>query len=220
MLISFDRIKKVYRLGEVDINALDDVSFKIDKGEFVAIMGPSGSGKTTILNILGCLARPTSGEYLLDKQNIEYINDKELARLRNSKIGFVFQNFNLLSRFSARENVELPLVYAGVDNKERTERSIDALKEVGLGDRTKHLPSQLSGGEQQRVAIARALVNNSPIILADEPTGNLDSKSGREVMKILHNINNKGNTIIMITHDPGIADQSRRLITIQDGKLI
>jgi len=220
VLISFDRIKKVYRLGEVDINALDDVSFKIDKGEFVAIMGPSGSGKTTILNILGCLARPTSGEYLLDKQNIEYINDKELARLRNSKIGFVFQNFNLLSRFSARENVELPLVYAGVDNKERTERSIDALKEVGLGDRTKHLPSQLSGGEQQRVAIARALVNNSPIILADEPTGNLDSKSGREVMKILHNINNKGNTIIMITHDPGIADQSRRLITIQDGKLI
>ena len=207
-------------MSEIEIKALDDASFQIEEGEFVAIMGPSGSGKTTILNILGCLARPSSGEYLLDNKNTEQMNDRELARLRNSKIGFVFQNFNLLPRFSALENVELPLVYANVGKKARESLSLKALGEVGLSDRTGHLPSQLSGGEQQRVAIARALVNNPPLILADEPTGNLDSNSGREIMKLLHNINYQGNTIIMITHDQGIADQARRLIALKDGKIV
>jgi len=206
-------------LGEIEIKALDDVSFEIEAGEFVAIMGPSGSGKTTILSILGCLARPTSGEYLLGEQNVQSLNDKELAKLRNTKIGFVFQNFNLLSRFTALENVELPLIYAGVSKKERIARSLKSLEEVGLVDRTGHLPNQLSGGEQQRVAIARALVNDSPIILADEPTGNLDSNSGKEIMRLLDKINKKGNSIIMITHDQGIATHAYRRITLKDGKI-
>ena len=219
VLIFFNRIKKIYRLGEVEIKAVDDVSFQIEKGEFIAIMGPSGSGKTTVLNILGCLSRATSGEYFFGNQNIDHLNDKELARLRNSKIGFVFQNFNLLPRFNARENVELPLIYAGVSKKERVRKSLKALEEVGLADRVGHLPGQLSGGEQQRVAIARALVNDSPIILADEPTGNLDSKSGKEIIKILDNINKKGSTVVMITHDQKIAAQAHRLITMHDGKI-
>jgi len=219
MLITFNRIQKVYSLGEIEIKALDDVSFEIEAGEFVAIMGPSGSGKTTILSILGCLARPTSGEYLLGEQNVQSLNDKELAKLRNTKIGFVFQNFNLLSRFTALENVELPLIYAGVSKKERIARSLKSLEEVGLVDRTGHLPNQLSGGEQQRVAIARALVNDSPIILADEPTGNLDSNSGKEIMRLLDKINKKGNSIIMITHDQGIATHAYRRITLKDGKI-
>ena len=219
MLITFNRIKKIYYLGEIEIKALDDVSFQIDEGEFVAIMGPSGSGKTTILNILGLLSRPTSGNYFLDNQNTENLDDQGLAKLRNSKIGFVFQNFNLLPRFTAQENVELPLIYAGVDRKERVVRSLKVLEEVGLVDRSSHLSNQLSGGEQQRVAIARALVNDSPIILADESTGNLDSKTGGEIMKLLDNINKKGNTIIMITHDPGIAAYAHRLITLKDGKI-
>lgn len=206
-------------MGEIEIKALDDVSFEIEAGEFVAIMGPSGSGKTTILSILGCLARPTSGEYLLGEQNVQSLNDKELAKLRNTKIGFVFQNFNLLSRFTALENVELPLIYAGVSKKERIARSLKSLEEVGLVDRTGHLPNQLSGGEQQRVAIARALVNDSPIILADEPTGNLDSNSGKEIMRLLDKINKKGNSIIMITHDQGIATHAYRRITLKDGKI-
>ena len=220
MLIQLNNVKKIYRLGEIEIKALDGISFQIAHGEFVAIMGPSGSGKTTILSILGCLARPTSGEYFLGKQNVEDLNDKELARLRNKKIGFVFQNFNLLSRFTALENVELPLIYAGVGKKERAAISLRVLEEVGLADRVGHLPDQLSGGEQQRVAIARALVNNSPVVLADEPTGNLDSRSGREIMKLLGKINKKGNSVIMITHDQEIAGHSSRLIALKDGKIL
>lgn len=207
-------------MGEIEIMALDGISFQIAEGEFVAIMGSSGSGKTTILNILGCLARPTSGEYFLDGQNVEELNDKDLARLRNKKIGFVFQNFNLLSRFTALENVELPLIYAGVGKKERAALSVKVLEEVGLADRVGHLPDQLSGGEQQRVAIARALVNNSPVVLADEPTGNLDSRSGKEIMKLLDEINRKGNSVIMITHDREIARYSSRLIALKDGKIL
>ncbi|MDY6853160.1 MAG: ABC transporter ATP-binding protein [Thermodesulfobacteriota bacterium] len=220
MLIRLNNVKKIYRLGEIEIMALDGISFQIAEGEFVAIMGSSGSGKTTILNILGCLARPTSGEYFLDGQNVEELNDKDLARLRNKKIGFVFQNFNLLSRFTALENVELPLIYAGVGKKERAALSVKVLEEVGLADRVGHLPDQLSGGEQQRVAIARALVNNSPVVLADEPTGNLDSRSGKEIMKLLDEINRKGNSVIMITHDREIARYSSRLIALKDGKIL
>ena len=220
MLIKLDAIKKIYHLGEIEIKALDGVSFEIEEGDFVSIMGHSGSGKTTLLDILGCLARPTSGGYFLDGENVENLNDKQLAKLRNSKMGFVFQNFNLLACFTAVENVELPLVYGGVSRRERRERSLKALGEVGLANRVEHRPNELSGGEQQRVAIARALVNNPAIILADEPTGNLDSRSGSEIVELLIKLNRRGNTIIFVTHNQDIARCAPRLITMRDGKIV
>ncbi len=210
-------ITKVYQMGEVKVNALSGVSIKIGRGEVVSIMGPSGSGKSTLMNIIGCLDRPTSGVYYLDGQQVSNMTDDQLASVRNKKVGFVFQNFNLLSRSSALINVELPLRYAGI-TEGRREKVVKALESVGLGDRLNHKPTELSGGEQQRVAMARAIINNPSMILADEPTGNLDSKSGREIMDLLLNLNKEfGTTLIVVTHDPKIAKQTRRVIELYDG---
>ena len=208
---------KTYKMGEVEVNALCGASVKIERGEMVSIMGPSGSGKSTMMNIIGCLDRPTSGEYMLDGEVVATMTDDQLASVRNRKVGFVFQSFNLLSRQTALFNVELPLRYAGqVEN--RRERAAEALKAVGLEDRMKHRPTELSGGQQQRVAIARAIVNNPAIIMADEPTGNLDSKVGREIMHILLTLNKElGTTLIIVTHDPAIAAQTQRVIRLVDG---
>lgn len=211
---------KVYSIGNIEINALNNVNLDIRSHEFVAIVGPSGSGKSTLMNMLGCLDSPTSGTYLLDNKEVNGLNDDELAQIRNHKIGFIFQGFNLLQKLTAVENVELPLIYQGIGAKERLEKSIQALETVGLSDRMHHKPNELSGGQQQRVAIARALVGNPPIILADEPTGNLDTKSGMEIMKILHELHEKGNTIILITHDNNIAMQAKRVVRIQDGEIV
>jgi putative ABC transport system ATP-binding protein len=212
-------IKKVYQMGEVLVEALRGVSFTIQRGEIVAIMGPSGSGKSTLMNTLGCLDRPSSGEYILDGEPVASLNDDQLASIRNRKVGFVFQSFNLLSRQTAITNVELPLRYSGKPEGRR-ERAIEALKAVGLGDRMTHRPYELSGGQQQRVAIARAIVNNPAIIMADEPTGNLDSKVGKEIMQLLLNLNkDSGTTLIIITHDPVIAEQTQRVIRLRDGLL-
>ena len=218
-MIDLKNIYKIYKLGNNDVYALDNVSLHIDAHEFVSIIGPSGSGKSTLMNILGCLDVPTKGEYLLEGKDISQKTDDELAEIRNNTIGFVFQGFNLLPKLDAMENVELPLIYQNISAKERHERAQKALESVGLGQRIHHKPTKLSGGQQQRVAIARALVTNPPIILADEPTGNLDSKSGKEVMEIFKELHAKGNTIILITHDSGVAAQAKRLIKIQDGKL-
>lgn len=218
-MIDLKNIYKIYKLGNNDVYALDNVSLHIDAHEFVSIIGPSGSGKSTLMNILGCLDVPTKGEYLLEGKDISQKTDDELAEIRNNAIGFVFQGFNLLPKLDAIENVELPLIYQNVSAKERHERAKKALESVGLGQRIHHKPTELSGGQQQRVAIARALVTNPPIILADEPTGNLDSKSGKEVMEIFKELHAKGNTIILITHDSGVAAQAKRVIKIQDGKL-
>ncbi len=218
-IITLRNIYKIYQMGENSVNALNNVSLQINEHEFVAIVGPSGSGKSTLMNILGCLDVPTAGSYILDGKEISDMNDNELADIRNSKIGFIFQGFNLLKKLSAVENVELPLVYQGIGQKERRRRSIEALEAVGLGERLKHAPNELSGGQQQRVAIARALVSNAPILLADEPTGNLDSKSGQEIMKIIRDLHEKGNTIILITHDNNIAMQAERVVRIIDGQI-
>ncbi len=212
-------LSKVYLMGEVEVQALRGVSFTIGRGEIVSIMGPSGSGKSTLMNTLGCLDRPSSGEYILDGESVATLNDDQLADIRNRKVGFVFQSFNLLSRQTAITNVELPLRYSG-KTEGRRERAIEALKAVGLEDRMTHRPYELSGGQQQRVAIARALVNNPAIIMADEPTGNLDSKVGREIMNLLLNLNREsGTTLIIVTHDPLIAEQTQRVIRLRDGEL-
>jgi putative ABC transport system ATP-binding protein len=220
-LITTKDISKVYPLGEVDLRALDNVSLTIEKGEFLSIMGPSGSGKSTFMNIIGCLDTATSGEYLLDGTDVSRLRRDELARIRNRKIGFVFQGFNLLSRTSAIENVELPTLYNGVPAKERHEKAYAALRVVGLAGRENHRPNQLSGGQQQRVAIARAIVNEAPIILADEPTGNLDTHTSNEIMELFQRLNeNSGITIILVTHEPDIATYSKRVIRFLDGHLV
>ena len=220
-LIEAMEITKVYRLGDIDVNALNGGSSTIEKGEFVAIMGPSGSGKSTFMNILGCLDKPTSGEYLLEGINIGNFQRDELAEVRNKKIGFVFQGFNLLARTSALENVELPMLYNGMSAKQRKDMAMAALKSVGLGGREGHHPNQLSGGQQQRVAIARALVNNVSIIFADEPTGNLDTKTSAEIMGLFAKLNAQSNiTIIFVTHEADIAAYSRRIIRFLDGCIV
>lgn len=221
-MIDIDDLSKVYNMNGNEDNrvyALNHVNLHIKEHEFVSIIGPSGSGKSTLMNMLGCLDVPTEGSYKLDGKEVSKMKDDELAEVRNRTIGFVFQGFNLLPKLDAVENVELPLIYQGVSTKERHERAIKALESVGLGKRIHHKPSELSGGQQQRVAIARALITNPPLILADEPTGNLDSKSGKEVMEIFKSLNKNGNTIVLITHDNGVANQAQRVIRIQDGKL-
>jgi putative ABC transport system ATP-binding protein len=216
-IINIEHIAKVYRVGSEEVHALRDVSLKIDKNEYVAIMGPSGSGKSTLMNMLGCLDTPTSGIYDFKAVSVSEMTDNELARIRNKEIGFVFQTFNLLARSDAIHNVELPLIYAGVGSAERRERAKQALVDVGLEDRMHHKPNELSGGQRQRVAIARALVSNPAIILADEPTGNLDSKTGEEIMGLFHEIHEKGNTIILVTHEEYIAEHAMRIIRLKDG---
>lgn len=220
MTISLADVKKIYQMGDTPVAALAGVTLTISAGEFTAIMGPSGSGKSTLMNILGCLDRPTSGSYVLDGQEVSTLTDDELALTRNKKIGFVFQNFNLLPRITALDNVALPLVYAGVEVKERRKRAADALASVGLENRMDHVPNELSGGQRQRVAIARALVNEPTIIMADEPTGALDTKSGNEVMEIFKNLNSAGRTIILVTHEPDIAAHAKRVIHVRDGLIV
>ena len=219
-LIELKDIMKTYVMGDSVVHALNHVDVKIDYGEFTAIMGASGSGKSTMMNILGCLDRPTSGEYFLDGKEIAGYNDDELAHTRNAKIGFVFQNFNLLSKLTAQANVALPLIYAGVGEEERMERAKKALEAVGLGDRLDHKPMEMSGGQRQRVAIARALINDPPVIMADEPTGNLDTKSSYEIMDIFRKMNEQGKTVIMVTHEPDIAAYTKRIIVMRDGKIV
>jgi putative ABC transport system ATP-binding protein len=219
-MIDLSHITKTYRMGEVDISVLTDVSLSVKQGELIAIMGPSGSGKSTLMNIIGCLDRPTSGVYRFETREISTLSDDELASVRNVKIGFVFQTFNLLPRFSARKNVEVPLIYSGVPASVRRERAIPLLEKVGLAERMDHKPTELSGGQQQRVAIARALVNNPPLLLADEPTGNLDSHSGEEILNILTGLNKQGVTIVIVTHDPGVAARCKRIINLKDGGIV
>lgn len=216
-IINIEHIAKIYQVGFEEVHALRDVSLRIDKNEYVAIMGPSGSGKSTLMNMLGCLDTPTSGKYDFNSQSVSDMTDNELARIRNKEIGFVFQTFNLLPRSDALHNVELPLIYAGVSYDERRERAKRALIDVGLGDRMHHKPNELSGGQRQRVAVARALVTNPSIILADEPTGNLDSKTGEEIMLLFNEIHLKGNTIILVTHEEYIAEHAARIIRLKDG---
>lgn len=219
-LIELKKICKIYNPGENEVRAADNISLTVDEGEFIAIVGSSGSGKSTLMNIIGFLDVPTSGTYKLKGKDVSHLSDNELSDIRNREIGFIFQGFNLIPSLSAVENVELPLVYRGVGKAERHEAAMKALEKVGIEKRANHLPSQLSGGQQQRVAVARAIASEPAIILADEPTGNLDSKSGADVMKLLHNMNDSGRTVILITHDNGIAETIGRRILISDGKVV
>lgn len=218
-IITIENIKKIYEIGSEKVHALDGVSLRIDENEYVAIMGPSGSGKSTLMNMLGCLDTPTYGKYLFTGHNVSQMSDNDLAEIRNRKIGFVFQTFNLLPRSNALHNVELPLIYSGMSSSKRREKAEEALTKVGLADRMYHKPNELSGGQRQRVAIARALVNDPSIILADEPTGNLDSKTGVEIMELFHNIHEGGNTIILVTHEEFIAKHALRVVRLLDGKI-
>jgi putative ABC transport system ATP-binding protein len=217
VMIAIDKISKVYKMGDEVIKALKSISLDIYKNEYVALMGPSGSGKSTLMNILGCLDSPSDGTYILNGIDVSIMSDGDLAEVRNKEIGFVFQTFNLLPRLSALDNVALPLVYAGFSKQERYEKAEEAIKKVGLADRMSHKPNELSGGQRQRVAIARALVNNPAIILADEPTGNLDTKTSVEIMGIFEKIHNAGNTVILVTHEPDIADHAHRIVKLRDG---
>ena len=216
-MIEISDVTKTYRMGSVEVNALRGVSLKIEKGDFVSIMGPSGSGKSTLMNLLGCLDSPTSGSYHLNGQDVSGLSERQLAHVRNRDIGFVFQGFNLLARTPAQRQVELPLMYAGVEARDRHRKARQALETVGLGDRLKHKPEELSGGEQQRVAIARALATEPSIILADEPTGNLDTHTGNDILRLFEQLNEQGITLIFVTHDPETAEYSRRIIRIRDG---
>jgi putative ABC transport system ATP-binding protein len=220
-LIQIREITKVYQMGEVKVHALRGVTLNIQAGEMVTIMGPSGSGKSTLMNVIGCLDQPTSGTYVLDGRNVDQMKDNQLADIRNLRLGFVFQTFNLLARTTALDNVALPLIYGGKGRRERVRRAREALESVGLGERLRHTPAELSGGQQQRVAIARALVNRPAIILADEPTGNLDSASGQEVMDMLKMLNReRGLTVVVVTHDPVIAQQTARILRLHDGRIV
>jgi len=219
MIIKMNDVGKIYRTGKIEVEALKNISLNIDKGEFVSLMGPSGSGKSTLMNIIGCLDRATSGYYELNGVNISSMDDIELAKIRNLKIGFVFQSFNLLPRINAVQNIELPMIYAGIGRKERRQKAVEALERVSLTDRMNHKPNELSGGQKQRVAIARALVNNPAIILADEPTGNLDSVTGEDIMAVFQELNREGVTIILVTHESDIASHSKRIVKFRDGFL-
>lgn len=219
-MIGIKGLDKYYINGEMKLHALKNINFSIEKGEFVAIMGSSGSGKSTMMNILGCLDHTFDGTYILDKIDISKLSDQKLSKIRNRKIGFVFQSFNLLSKLTALENVELPLIYAGMNHKERVHKAKDVLEKVGLGDRLNHRPNELSGGQKQRVAIARALVNEPAIILADEPTGNLDSTSEKEIMELFKKLNDQGKTIIVVTHEPEVGKSCKRVIRFRDGEII
>ncbi|MCM8710709.1 ABC transporter ATP-binding protein [Clostridium sp. SYSU_GA19001] len=219
-MLEIKDVVKRYVTGDINFTALKGVSLKIEKGEFTSIMGPSGSGKSTMMNILGCLDRMDSGTYILNGQNVSNLTDKQLAHIRNREIGFVFQAFNLLPRMTVLENVELPMAYAGVPKKIRREKALMALDKVGLSDRVKHRPNEISGGQKQRVAIARAIVNTPAVIMADEPTGNLDTKSSVEIMKIFQDLNNEGATIIMVTHEPDIAQHTKRVVRFRDGEIV
>ncbi len=220
-MIKLAGITKVYKMGAVEVHALRGLDLEVAPGEFLAIMGPSGSGKSTLMNIIGCLDQPTSGQYYLDGIPVNKLTDNQLAEIRNKKIGFVFQNYNLLPRTSAIANVEIPMIYAGVSMSTRRARAVEALKSVGLGDRLHHKPNELSGGEQQRVAIARALVNEPAIILADEPTGNLDTKTGQEIIRIFQRLNKeRGITVVFVTHDPDVAACTRRIVRLRDGVIV
>ncbi|HEY3204378.1 MAG TPA: ABC transporter ATP-binding protein [Thermoanaerobaculia bacterium] len=219
MLIDIRDITKVYEMGEEKVHALSGVSLGVERGEYLAVMGPSGSGKSTLMNLIGCLDTPTSGSYILNGKEVARMTDDELAAVRNQEIGFVFQTFNLLPRTSALQQVELPLVYGGLSRKERRERAIKSLQAVGLGDRMNHQPNEMSGGQRQRVAIARALINDPSILLADEPTGNLDSATGAEIMALFDELNSKGNTILVVTHEENIAAHARRVVRLLDGKI-
>ena len=220
MLISIRNLRKIYRMGEVEVRALDGLDLEVESGEYLAIMGPSGSGKSTLMNLIGCLDTPTSGEYILNNQRVSDLDDGELATIRNHEIGFVFQTFNLLARATALANVELPLIYARVPARERHRRAREVLERVGLGDRAKHRPNELSGGQQGRVAVARALINDPSILLADEPTGNLDSKTSQEIMELFDELNAAGNTLIVVTHEADIAAHARRVVRMLDGKVV
>ncbi len=217
MIIDIRNITKIYQIGTEEVHALRGVSVRIDKNEYIALMGPSGSGKSTMMNIIGCLDTPTSGEYFFEDQDVARLTDDDLADIRNKKIGFVFQNFNLIPRSDIFHNVELPMIYGGFSAQERKKKTLEAIEKVGLADRVKHKPNELSGGQRQRVAIARALVNNPSIILADEPTGNLDSKTGEEIMKVFEDLYKSGQTIILVTHEEDIASHARRVVRLKDG---
>jgi len=220
MLISIHGLTKIYRMGTEEVRALDGVDLGVAKGEFLAVMGPSGSGKSTLMNLIGCLDTPSNGEFILNGRRVSGLEDTALAQIRNSEIGFVFQTFNLLPRTSALENVELPLVYGGVPRRERHRRAREALEKVGLGDRTRHHPNELSGGQRQRVAIARALVNEPSILLADEPTGNLDSRTSEEILGLFDELNSAGNTIVLVTHEEDIAAHTHRVVRLLDGRVV